>query len=51
MNAYLIDGIRTPIGNFGGTLAPVRTDDLAAHALKASSRAWQGSHLRHTVTQ
>ena len=35
MNAYLIDGIRTPIGNFGGTLAPVRTDDLAAHALKA----------------
>ena len=34
MNAYLIDGVRTPIGNFGGTLAPVRTDDLAAHALK-----------------
>jgi len=35
MNAYIIDGIRTPIGRFGGTLAPVRTDDLAAHALKA----------------
>ena len=35
MNAYLIDGIRTPIGNFGGTLAPVRTDDLAAHVLRA----------------
>jgi len=30
MNAYLIDGIRTPIGKFGGTLAPVRADDLAA---------------------
>lgn len=30
MNAYIIDGIRTPIGSFGGTLAPVRTDDLAA---------------------
>ncbi|RYD91137.1 MAG: 3-oxoadipyl-CoA thiolase, partial [Sphingobacteriales bacterium] len=28
--AYLIDGIRTPIGNFGGTLAPVRPDDMAA---------------------
>lgn len=28
--AYIIDAIRTPIGNFGGTLAPVRTDDLAA---------------------
>jgi acetyl-CoA acyltransferase len=32
---YIIDGVRTPIGNFGGTLAPVRTDDLGAHVLKA----------------
>lgn len=31
---YLIDGIRTPIGNFGGVLAPVRTDDLAAHVIQ-----------------
>ncbi|MCB0762740.1 MAG: acetyl-CoA C-acyltransferase [Flavobacteriales bacterium] len=30
MEAYIVDGIRTPIGSFGGTLAPVRTDDLAA---------------------
>ena len=30
MNAYIVDGVRTPIGNFGGTLAPIRTDDLAA---------------------
>lgn len=29
-DAYIIDAIRTPIGNFGGTLAAVRTDDLAA---------------------
>ena len=28
--AYLIDGIRTPVGNFGGTLSTIRTDDLAA---------------------
>ncbi|WP_300666095.1 3-oxoadipyl-CoA thiolase [Fluviicola sp.] len=28
-NAYIIDGVRTPIGNFGGTLATVRPDDLA----------------------
>ena len=27
---FIVDGIRTPIGNFGGTLAPVRTDDLGA---------------------
>ena len=32
--AYIIDGIRTPIGSFGGTLAAVRTDDLAAIVLK-----------------
>jgi acetyl-CoA acyltransferase len=32
--AYIIDGIRTPIGNFGGTLSVIRTDDLAALVLK-----------------
>src|SRR3989337_1849046 len=34
-NAYLIDGVRTPIGSLGGSLAGVRTDDLAAHVLAA----------------
>ncbi|TWD80341.1 acetyl-CoA acyltransferase [Kribbella amoyensis] len=33
--AYLVDGIRTPIGRYGGALAAVRPDDLAAHALSA----------------
>ncbi|MFL5752335.1 MAG: 3-oxoadipyl-CoA thiolase [Bacteroidia bacterium] len=33
-HAYIIDGVRTPIGNFGGTLSTVRTDDLAALVLK-----------------
>jgi acetyl-CoA acyltransferase len=32
-NAYIIDGIRTPIGNFGGTLSTYRGDDLAALVL------------------
>lgn len=27
---YIIDGIRTPIGSYQGSLSPVRTDDLAA---------------------
>ncbi|MEY4604164.1 MAG: 3-oxoadipyl-CoA thiolase [Bacteroidota bacterium] len=31
---FLVDGVRTPIGNFGGTLSAVRADDLAAHVLK-----------------
>lgn len=30
MQAYIIDGIRTPIGNYKGTLSAVRTDDLGA---------------------
>ena len=33
--AYIIDGIRTPIGNFGGTLSVVRADDLGALVIKA----------------
>ncbi|MDG1734992.1 MAG: 3-oxoadipyl-CoA thiolase [Crocinitomicaceae bacterium] len=33
--AYIVDGVRTAIGNFGGTLSPIRTDDLAAHVIKA----------------
>jgi len=32
---FLCDGIRTPIGRYGGALAGVRTDDLAARPLKA----------------
>ena len=33
--AFLCDAIRTPIGRYGGTLATVRADDLAALPLKA----------------
>jgi 3-oxoadipyl-CoA thiolase len=32
--AYIIDAIRTPIGNFRGTLSPIRTDDLGALVIK-----------------
>lgn len=34
-NAYIIDGVRTPIGKFTGSLSPIRTDDLAAHVIEA----------------
>ncbi|RHW75400.1 3-oxoadipyl-CoA thiolase [Colwellia sp. RSH04] len=34
-DVYLCDGIRTPIGRYGGALASVRADDLAAIPLKA----------------
>ncbi|WP_017731310.1 thiolase family protein [Nafulsella turpanensis] len=33
-SAYIIDIIRTPVGKFGGTLAAVRPDDLAAHVMR-----------------
>lgn len=34
-NAYICDAIRTPIGRYGGALAGVRPDDLAAIPLRA----------------
>ena len=33
MDAFIVDGIRTPIGSFAGSLSPVRADDLAAHTI------------------
>ncbi len=33
--AYITDGIRTPVGKFRGSLSPIRTDDLAALVLRA----------------
>ncbi len=34
-DAYIVDGVRTPIGRYAGALSSVRTDDLAAHILRA----------------
>lgn len=44
---FICDAIRTPIGRYGGALAPVRTDDLGAIPLKAlmgrnESVDWEG---------
>ncbi|MPZ59556.1 MAG: 3-oxoadipyl-CoA thiolase [Rhizobiales bacterium] len=36
--AFICDGIRTPIGRYGGVLARVRTDDLAAVPIKSLMR-------------
>jgi 3-oxoadipyl-CoA thiolase len=35
MHAFICDGIRTPFGRYGGCLAGVRTDDLAAIPISA----------------
>jgi 3-oxoadipyl-CoA thiolase len=34
-HAYLVDGVRTPVGAIGGALAEARADDLAAHVIRA----------------
>jgi 3-oxoadipyl-CoA thiolase len=34
--AYIVDAVRTPIGRYGGALATVRPDDLAARVLRAA---------------
>ncbi|MXG37062.1 3-oxoadipyl-CoA thiolase, partial [Escherichia coli] len=34
-DAFICDGVQTPVGRYGGTLAAVRTDDLGAVPLRA----------------
>jgi 3-oxoadipyl-CoA thiolase len=34
-DAFIVDGVRTPIGNLGGALSEVRADDLAAHVIRS----------------
>jgi 3-oxoadipyl-CoA thiolase len=33
-SVYIVDIVRTPVGKYGGALASVRPDDLAAHAIR-----------------
>ena len=40
--AYLCEGVRTPIGRFGGSLASVRADDLLAAVLRELSQRVPG---------
>jgi 3-oxoadipyl-CoA thiolase len=35
-DAVILDALRTPIGRYGGVLAGVRPDDLAAHVVRAA---------------
>lgn len=34
-DVYVVDAVRTPVGKYGGALAGVRPDDLAAHVVRA----------------
>ncbi|MER5755578.1 thiolase family protein [Streptomyces sp. NPDC002088] len=33
-DVYIVDAVRTPIGRYNGSLAAIRPDDLAAHAIR-----------------
>ena len=46
-DVYICDGIRTPIGRYGGSLASIRTDDLAAIPLKALKERNPNLDLNH----
>ena len=41
-SAYFVAGVRTPIGRYGGALAAVRPDDLAAHVIRELTRRHPG---------
>jgi 3-oxoadipyl-CoA thiolase len=49
--AYVVDAIRTPIGKYRGALSKVRSDDLAAHVLRALGERQSAlfEHLDHVI--
>lgn len=38
--AYIIGGVRTPIGRYGGALSSVRPDDMAAHTIREALKCF-----------
>src|SRR5256714_896865 len=41
-DAFIVGGVRTPIGNLAGGLSDVRADDLAAHAILELTHRYRG---------
>ncbi len=41
-DAFVVGGVRTPIGRYAGALAPVRPDDLAAHTIRSLASRYPG---------
>ncbi|MEO0908980.1 MAG: beta-ketoacyl synthase N-terminal-like domain-containing protein, partial [Pseudomonadota bacterium] len=40
--AYICEGLRTPIGRYGGTMSSMRPDDMLAHAMRATVESAPG---------
>ncbi|SAK59648.1 acetyl-CoA acetyltransferase [Caballeronia temeraria] len=43
-HAYIVSPLRTPVGKFGGSLAPLAAADLAAHVIRAVLERSQAPH-------
>lgn len=51
-DALICDGVRTPVGRYGGALASVRPDDLAALTLRTlQERSPQAAGPRWTTSR
>jgi len=44
-SVYVVDALRTPVGKYGGALASIRPDDMAAHVIKALIERHKGIDL------
>jgi 3-oxoadipyl-CoA thiolase len=48
-HAYIVGGVRTPVASFGGSLSPVRADDLAAHVLRELQKKFPALDLHQVA--
>jgi len=50
-DAWIVEAVRTPIGRYGGALASVRSDDLAAAAIRAVGSSRRGRRWASSLNQ
>ncbi len=48
-DAYLCEGLRTPIGRYGGALSSVRPDDLLAHVIREVTAPFDGLEIDEAI--
>jgi len=48
-DAFLCDGLRTPIGRYGGALSSLRPDDMLAHVLRSVAAPLDGLHIDEAI--
>ncbi|MFP4274778.1 MAG: 3-oxoadipyl-CoA thiolase [Paracoccaceae bacterium] len=48
-DAYLCEGLRTPIGRFGGALSSVRPDDMLAHVMREVTAPFEGLRIDEVI--